>query len=91
MFLEKKSRYAKVEKVTVTTADGTTIDAIKLRRLPPTTGEPLVVKDRDQLDVLAQGRYADGTKFWHIADANTELEANDLVGEAGASLKLPRS
>ena len=33
----------------------------------------------DRLDVMAQRKYSDGTKFWHIADANTELEANDLV------------
>ena len=29
---------------------------------------------------MAHRKYKDGTKFWHVADANTELEANDLVG-----------
>jgi hypothetical protein len=29
--------------------------------------------------VIAQRKYSDGTKFWHVADANTELEANDLT------------
>jgi hypothetical protein len=29
--------------------------------------------------VIAQRKYGDPTKFWHVADANTELEANNLV------------
>jgi hypothetical protein len=30
---------------------------------------------------MAQRKYSDGTRFWHVADANTELEANNLVRE----------
>jgi hypothetical protein len=37
------------------------------------------VKGTDRLDVMAQRQYSDGTRFWHIADANTELEASKLV------------
>jgi len=28
---------------------------------------------------MAHRKYKDGTTFWHVADANTDLEANDLV------------
>jgi hypothetical protein len=27
--------------------------------------------------------------FWHLADANTELEANELVKETGRIIKVP--
>lgn len=89
MFLDK-SRYAKVEQESTETRNGRVVSAIKLRRLPPTGGEEHAVQDNDQLDVLAQTRYADGTRFWHIADANTELQANALLAETGAVIKLPR-
>jgi hypothetical protein len=29
--------------------------------------------------VIAQRKYGDPTKFWHVADANTDLEANNLI------------
>ncbi len=37
------------------------------------------IKGTDRLDMMAFRKYKDSTWFWHIADANTELEANDLV------------
>lgn len=81
MFLDT-SRYAQVDQ-----ADA----ALKLRRLPAVTGEDYAVKDNDRLDLLAQSRYADGTRFWHIADANTALDARTLTAEIGGHLTLPRS
>jgi hypothetical protein len=78
VFLEN-SRYFSVKTVTVKTENGKTVQAITLRRLPFVAGTPTVVKGNDRLDVMAQRKYSDPTKFWHIADANTELEANDLV------------
>lgn len=90
MFLPT-SRYARVEQVEATAAGGRPVLALKLRRLPVVAGDPYLVKDNDRLDLLAQDRYGDGTMFWHIADANTALEANDLVGQAGDTLNLPRS
>ena len=45
--------------------------------------------DSDQLDVISETRYKDGTRFWHIADANTELEANQLVRVAGRTIRVP--
>ncbi|HKG79023.1 MAG TPA: hypothetical protein VKA78_06375 [Pyrinomonadaceae bacterium] len=58
---------------------GRKVTAIKLRRLPFVAGTPTVLTGTDRLDVIAQRKYSDGTKFWHVADANTELEANDLA------------
>ena len=78
MFIDN-SRYIDVKTVDVETENGRVVSAIKLRRLPYGAGAPIVIKGSDRLDVMAQRQYSDGTKFWHIADANTELEANKLV------------
>jgi hypothetical protein len=88
MFLEH-SRYYQQPTVQVVNRDGSTLSALKLRKLPAEPGQPHTVQKHDQLDVLAQQKYSDGTKFWHIADANTELRANDLVGESGRTFQLP--
>lgn len=90
MFLDK-SRYAKVEQEQTQTGAGRPVSAIKLRRLAPVDGDDHAVKDNDRLDLLAHASYADGTRFWHIADANTALRANDLVTQTGAVIKRPRS
>jgi hypothetical protein len=89
MFLEN-SRYLTVPTVETKTRDGRTITALKLRPLPSTSGDPYAVKDNDQLDVLAHGITSDGTKFWHIADANTALDARTLEDKAGVTIRLPR-
>ena len=78
MFIDN-SRYIDVKTADVETESGRIASAIKLRRLPHAAGAPTVMKGNDRLDVMAQRQYSDGTKFWHIADANTELEANKLV------------
>jgi hypothetical protein len=88
MFLEN-SRYLNVPTVETTTRDGRAVTALKLRPLPATSGDPYAVKDNDQLDVLAHGKTGDGTKFWHIADANTALDATTLTDETGAVIRLP--
>jgi hypothetical protein len=88
MFLDN-SRYARLATVTVIQRDGSTVAAVKLRRLPPTSGDPHVVIGIDRLDIMAQRQYADGTRFWHIADANSELQANDLVRTPGRVIAEP--
>ena len=80
MFLDN-SRYARVQPVDVTLKDGRTVTAVRLRRLPGVPGADRVVQGNDRLDIMAQRRYGDATQFWHIADANTELQARDLVQE----------
>jgi hypothetical protein len=78
MFLES-SRYFTVKTVVVKTENGKSVQAVMLRRLPYVAGTSVPVKGNDRLDVMAQRKYNDPTKFWHIADANTCLEANELV------------
>ena len=77
--VDANSRYIKCQVVEVETAEGKKVNAIKLRRLPYALGNLMEVKGTDRLDLMAHRKYMDGTKFWHVADANTELEANDLV------------
>ncbi len=88
MFLES-SRYYRVETVNEVTKDGRTVKAVKIRRLAKVNGQPTVVKGNDRLDIMAQRQYSNPTKFWHIADANTELQANDLVKDAGRVIEIP--
>jgi len=88
MFL-KNSRYSGLPTVESTDRQGRKVQAVKLRRLPVTTGKALEVKGQDQLDILAEVTYKDATKFWHIADANSELEANELVRTVGRGIEVP--
>jgi hypothetical protein len=85
----KTSRYYKVQQTEIKTKDGRKHKVVKLRRLPPTPGEDTAIKDNNRLDITAQRLYNIPTSFWHIADANTELEANDLVSETGRIIKVP--
>ncbi|TCO70113.1 hypothetical protein [Rhodovulum euryhalinum] len=85
----KDSRYAKTPTVTVKDAAGRDVTAVKLRSLPDTAGQPLTVTAADQLDVIADRCFRDGARFWHIADANTELEANDLLVPVGRVIAVP--
>jgi hypothetical protein len=78
MFLDN-SRYFDLKTVEAEDSKGRKVTAVTLRRLPFVEGTPTLVKGHDRLDVMAQRRYSDPTQFWHIADANTELEANDLL------------
>jgi hypothetical protein len=88
MFL-KNSRYNGTPTVTTRDANGREVQAVSLRRLPVTSGEKTQVHDHDQLDVMSHRRYQDGTKFWHVADANSDLEANNLVAVSGRYINVP--
>lgn len=84
-----RSRYKSVPTETVTLPDGRTVTAVKLRPLPATTGAPFAVQEKDRLDLLARTHLEDGTAFWRIADANTELQARRLEGPPGRVIDLP--
>ena len=88
MFLEN-SRYAPVSQVAFKTRSGREVLVVKLRRLPSTAGASYVVQGTDRLDILAHKNYADSTRAWHIADANTELESGELTSVAGRTIKMP--
>lgn len=89
MFLPN-SRYADVQEATVALRGGGTATVVRVRRLPVVAGEPTVVVGNDRLDVMAERRYSDATKFWHVADANSELEAGRLVETADRVIEVPR-
>lgn len=88
MFLQS-SRYHKIKTADGVTRDGRTVKALTLRKLPAVNGNSTVIKGSDRLDIMAQRQYNNGTMFWHIGDANTELQANDLVKETGRTIKVP--
>lgn len=88
MFL-KNSRYYGIATIVTTDAAGREVQAVMLRRLPASPGERSIVHDHDQLDVMAYRRFRDGTRSWHIADANSELEANTLVRRSGRAIDVP--
>ena len=88
MFLES-SRYHRVRKDEAKTRDGRLVKIVALRKLPVVSGDPTTTKEGDRLDIIAQRLYDDPTMFWHIADANTELQAGDLVDEPGRVISVP--
>lgn len=89
MFLPS-SRYANQKTVKAKARDGREVEAVALRTLgsPPAT-VPHEVRGHDKLDMMAGRRYGDGTMFWLIADANTELQANELVRVPGRVIQVP--
>ena len=90
MFL-KNCRYYGLPTVTAFDRSGDEVVAVKLRRLPTVQGDPLTVEGHDRLDVICDLQYGDPTRYWHIADANTELEANELVRVAGRIIAVPKA
>ncbi|WKZ19050.1 MAG: hypothetical protein QY310_00445 [Candidatus Jettenia sp. CY-1] len=88
MFLES-SRYNKIKTVDVIMKDGRAVKAITLRKLPFIQGKHTMIKGNDRLDIIARRTYNNPTMFWRIADANTELQVNDLVKETGRMIKIP--
>jgi nucleoid-associated protein YgaU len=82
------SRYDTVETavLTVRTDRGSTREVRYLRRreLPdPATAVPIaqhVVAAQDRLDLIAATYYGDPTAYWQIAEANSALDPEELVG-----------
>ena len=85
----KRSRYKNVEQVQVIDDRGREVVAIKLRPLGEPAAGPAKVTQGDQLDVISERRYRDGARYWHIADANSELNAAALVIEPARIIKVP--
>lgn len=85
----KKSRYYGLETVETVDRHGRAVTAIRRRKLAAETGDTHAVQGPDRLDVMAERAYKDATKFWHIADANTELEASELTRIAGRVINVP--
>ena len=89
MFLEN-SRYFNQGTMSVKDKDGRDLVALQPRLLPAPPGLATLLKANDRLDILALRQYQDGTKFWHIADANTQIESRLLTEpEIGSSPVSP--
>jgi hypothetical protein len=85
----KNSRYYGQDTVSVTDRKGRPVSALKIRALPDIAGNDFTVTEGDRLDILCETTYRDATRFWHIADANTELEAGELVRNPARTIKVP--
>jgi hypothetical protein len=89
MFLDN-SRYKNVATVQATQADGSTVVALKLRRLTPVDGVVRDVEAGERLDLIAHELNGDATQFWHVADANSALDSRTLVATAGDTVLVPK-
>ena len=88
----KNSRYAALPTAAVPNPNGEGLVAVvRLRPLPQVSGEPAEVRGHDQLDAMAEARYGDATRYWHVADANAELEAGELTRRPGRVISVPKN
>ena len=85
----KGSRYQNTGTYTVTDRSGRRTAALKIRFVPRTPAGYFQTFTADQrLDLLAFKFYGNPEKFWLIADANTEMDPEDLL-EPGRQLLIP--
>lgn len=85
----KGSRYERTGVYAVTTADGRSVTALKIRFIPETPAGFLhTFTAAERLDLLAFTFYRNPEKFWLIADANSEMDPEDLL-EPGRQLRIP--
>lgn len=85
----KGSRYDQVKTYQVTGPTGQTVTVFGIRFVRPTpAGFQHACTAADRLDLLAFKFYRNPEKFWLIADANTEMDPDDLL-EPGRRLWIP--
>jgi nucleoid-associated protein YgaU len=85
----KGSRYEKTGISYVTGPKGQPVPVLRIRFIPSTPAGYLhTFRDGERLDTLAYNFYKNGEKFWLIADANDEMDPEDLM-EPGRRLRIP--
>ena len=85
----KGSRYEKTGAYTIADASGRSVSALKIRFASPTPAGFLhTFSAGERLDLLAFQYYRNPEKFWLIADANSEMDPEDLL-EPGRQLLIP--
>jgi hypothetical protein len=85
----KGSRYANVASYQTIDAAGRPVTALRARFIPPTPAGYLHTFTADErLDLIAYKLYRNPEKFWLIADANTEMDPEDLL-VPGRQLPIP--
>jgi nucleoid-associated protein YgaU len=83
------SRYQNTGTYQVTDALGRTTASLKIRFIPPTPAGYYHTFTADQrLDLISYAFYRNPEKFWLIADANSEMDPEDLL-EPGRQLLIP--
>jgi hypothetical protein len=83
------SRYQNTGSYQVTNSAGRQVTALKIRFIPPTpAGYRHTFTADERLDLVAYKFYRNPEKFWLIADANTEMDPDDLL-EPGRQLLIP--
>ncbi len=85
----KGSRYENIGVYQVRGSNGQIVSALTIRYIPATPAGYLHTFTADErLDLLAYTFYRNPEKFWLIADANTEMDPDDLL-EPGRQLLIP--
>ncbi|MEZ0112591.1 nucleoid-associated protein YgaU [Catenulispora sp. EB89] len=88
----RTSRYYAVPTAVYTTADGTQIPYLTRRFLPDpgtlTAVDSYQVKAGDRVDQIAYRYLGDPTQWWQLADANPELDPQELTATPGATLEI---
>lgn len=87
------SRYADLETVQTTLADGRVVAFKRRRFLPQGSRLPLLtevaVAQGDRLDLIAARTLGDGEHFWRVCDANDAMNPGDLTADVGRALRVP--
>lgn len=85
----KGSRYETTGTYRVRDAKGRLVTALNIRAIPATpAGYFHTFAAGERLDLLAFQYYGDPEKFWLIADANDEMDPEDLL-DPGRLLRIP--
>jgi hypothetical protein len=85
----KGSRYQSTGTYQAVNSAGRPVNALKIRFIPPTpAGYYHTFTDGQRLDTIAYLFYRNPEKFWIIADANSEMDPEDLL-EPGKQLLIP--
>lgn len=86
------SRYATIEQITWTRADGTVIAYLSRRFLPPADSFALlqeyVVTQDERLDNIAAQTLGDPLLFWQLCDANNAMRPDALTESIGRRLRI---
>ena len=86
----KGSRYEKVGDAQYTDAQGRVSLYKKIRYIPDTPARfNHLGRQGERTDLLAFRYYRDPLKFWHIADANDVMIAEELTAEPGRRILIP--
>jgi nucleoid-associated protein YgaU len=86
--ITRDSRYAAVG-TAVLTVNGRSVTYLLARFITPPVGGYLhTVTSDERLDIIAYRYYADPARFWRFADANGEIDPEDLL-EPGRQIAVP--